>query len=461
MKKVIASASLLVIGAAGTASLATAQDSGATMGNPNKPWSVTASLRGFYDSNPNTAPDGSVGKVDSWGVEVQPGASVNYNWGPSSLQASYIYDNRYYFQRRNTDQSHDFELNFDHSINERYSFNVSDSFVIAQEPDIIAGSGALATPIRDSGNNIRNTAAINFRAQLTSLFGVVIGYANTVYDYQENHGNALVPTSPSYSALLNRDENNLTLDTTWQILPDTTGVIGYSFGAVVYTSDESILNDGGLFPPSPGYPYSGGEYYIPASSRNNYSHTFYVGADHSFNADFTGSVRVGLQYIDYYNDVNVAAGNPVTSSFPSNPQSTWSPYADLSVNYAYSDGSVKFGFKYAHNQTDVSASTSDLSAGLTQDEASAVVYANLTQKLTPLSPRLSGTLSGSYQNSVFNFGPANGEADDYWLFGLNLNYQFNQYFSAQTGYNYDLITSDIAGRGYNRSQVYLGVGLTY
>ncbi len=458
MKKVIASASLLAIGAAGVASLATAQDNGGTTGNPQKPWSISATLRGFYDSNPNTAPDGSVGKVDSWGVELRPGASVNFDWGATKLQASYLYDNRYFFERRNTDQSHDFELNFDHSINERYSFNFSDSFVIAQEPDIIS-SGAIAQPIRDNGNNLRNTASLNFRAQLTPLFGLVLGYANTVYDYQQDHGNALIPSSPSFSALLDRDENQITLDTTWQIAPETTGIIGYAFGAVFYSSPESILNDGA--PPTAGYPYAGEPYYLAASTRNNVSHTFYVGADHSFLPDLTGSVRVGMEYLDYYNDVNTAAQNPITFQFPSAPSSSWSPYADLSLNYTYVDGAVKFGFKYSHNQTDVSANTGNLGAGITEDEASAVVYANVSQKLTPISPRLTGTLSADYQNSVFNQGPVNGENDNYWLFGLNLNYKFNQFLFAETGYNYDLVSSDISGRGYNRSQVYLGVGLTY
>jgi hypothetical protein len=254
---------------------------------------------------------------------------------------------------------------------------------------------------------------------------------------------------------LDRDENQVTLDTTWQIMPETTGVFGYTFGAVNYSSPESILNDGGLTPPTAGYPNSG-VFYVPSSSRDNYSHTIYIGADHSFLADLTGSIRGGVEYVDYYNNLELTV-YPYTKK----ATSSWSPYADLSLAYSYVDGSVKFGFRHAHNQTDVSANTGNLGAGITEDEESSVVYLTVKQKITPLSPRLTGSLTGQYQNSAFNQGPVGGENDNYWLFGLNLNYQFNQYLFAETGYNLDLITSDLAGRGYTRNQLYLGVGLTY
>src|SRR5579863_10400340 len=224
MKKVIASASLLALGAAGAATVAAGADTASSIFNADKPWSVTASLRGFYDDNINTAPNGTPGKVSSVGVELRPGASLNFDWGATKLSASYLYDMRYYDERHNTDQSHDFEFNFDHNISERYSMNIADSFVIAQEPDVIAGTGAFATPVRSNGNNDRNTASIDFRAQLTRLFGLVFGYANTFYDYEENFGTSLDHTQPSRSALLDRDEHQFKIDTTWQLVPETTGV---------------------------------------------------------------------------------------------------------------------------------------------------------------------------------------------------------------------------------------------
>jgi len=453
MKKVFASVSLLALGAAGAATIAAGADNG------DKPWSVTGSLRGFYDDNINTAPNHTPGKVSSLGVEVKPGASLDFDWGATKLQASYLYDMRYYDQRHNTDQSHDIEFNLDHNISERYALNLSDSFVIAQEPDVIAGTGAFATPIRSNGNNVRNTASINFRAQLTRLFGLVFGYANNFLDYQESFGTSLDQTQPSRSAVLDRDEHQFHVDTTWQVAPETTAILGYSFGAIYYSSAESILNDPIPAPGSgsPPYPYAG-SFFVPSSSRDNYAHGFYLGLDHAFLPELTGSIRAGLQYIDYYNDVNLTT-LPVLQR---QSHSTLSPYVDMTLSYMYmKDGILKFGFRHAHNQTDVTATTANLGAGVTLDEESSVVYGSISQKLTPISPRLSGTLTAQYQNSVWNQGPGNGSTENLYLLGLGLNYQFNQYLSAECGYNYDLVRSDLQGRGYQRNQIFVGVGVMY
>ena len=42
-----------------------------------------------------------------------------------------------------------------------------------------------------------------------------------------------------------------------------------------------------------------------------------------------------------------------------------------------------------------------------------------------------------------------------------VGYQFNQYLSAECGYNYDLVRSDLQGRGYQRNQIFVGVGVMY
>ena len=272
----------------------------------------------------------------------------------------------------------------------------------------------------------------------------MIGYNNTVYSYNENAANTVTPSEPSRSALLDRVEHLLRLDTTWVIGPQTTGVIGYQFGAVVYTSTESI--DPAFFAGPPIIPSP----YIASSTRNNYSHYFYVGADHNFRSDLAGSARVGLQYLDYYNEVPGSGGDSV------------SPYVNLSLQYAYTDGgSATAGFTYSHSATDQAANPNDPAAGVTLDQESAVLFASASQKLTFLSPRLTGSVSAQYQNSTFNGGPVNGETDNFYLLGLNLSYQFTHLISGEIGYNYDLLNSDLSGRAYNRNRIYLGVTAAY
>ncbi|MDB6068625.1 MAG: hypothetical protein JWR26_4833 [Pedosphaera sp.] len=438
MKNVITSAGLIALGAVGVQT-AHAQLTAGT----EKPWSISGTLRGFYDDNYNTAPDGP-SRVSSFGFELRPSAAFNFHNGPTTVNASYLYSYKYYEARPNNkaDQSHDVELFLNHNFNERYAVDVSDSFVIAQEPELL--DRTLSFPLRSNGNNIRNTAAINFHAELTKLLGIVVGYANTFYDYEENAGNTPTPTFPSQSALLDRMEHLVTFNTRWHIWTQTTGILGYQFGAVGYTSSESI------FAPllAPNFPF------VASDTRNNYSHYVYVGAEHTFRSDFSASGRVGIQYLDYYNS---PAGNSQTSL---------SPYVDLSMNYTYMDGGTfVLGFHYAHNQSDQAAASQLTPSGpitsVSLDQASATLYGSLTQRLTPISPHLVASLTGQYQNSTFNGGPANNAVDNFYLVGFNLAYEFNHYLSAELGYNYDLLSSQLAGRGYDRNRVYVGVTASY
>ena len=450
MKRAIASASLLALGAAG----ATAQ-----LVNADKPWSISGSLRGFYDDNINTQPEGP-GKVDSFGFEIIPAASVNFSSGPTTFKGSFVYDNRYYFERRNTDQSEDLELDLDHNFSARYSVGFTESFIIAQEPEVLSSTGGVTTPFRSNGDNLHNAISLNFQAQLTRLFGLVLGYNNSIYSYDENAGNTATPGVPSRSALLDVVQHTFSIDSTWALSEKTRGIFGYKFSALFNTSDESVLNDPDGPPFLDGYPY-GGPFYIPADSRNSYQDYVYVGADETFSSRLSGSLRIGIQYLDYYNNGTLQGVFP-NYVFVKEPSNTLSPYADLSVSYAYAeDGSLTFGFHQGHNQTDVAANAGDPNAGVTVDEESSTVYMTVTQQLTPITPRLTASGSLQYQYSVFNGGPSNDETDNFYMLGLNLAYQFNPHLSAETGYNFDLLDSDLAGRNYSRNQVFVGLTAVY
>ena len=76
------------------------------------------------------------------------------------------------------------------------------------------------------------------------------------------------------------------------------------------------------------------------------------------------------------------------------------------------------------------------------------------------------------QNSTYNGGALENEADMYYLLGLSLEYRFSPNFSASVGYNYDRLDSSSvidstqlantgAQRSFDRNRVYLGVTATY
>jgi hypothetical protein len=422
MKIVMASAGLLALGTIGVTT-AHAQMSG-------KPWTISATLRGFYDDNYADAPThptpGTPGPRGSYGFELNPSASVKIAPDPqTSLALNYDFSMRYYDDRpkNKADYSHDFELMFNHEFNERYALALSDSFVIAQEPELI--DPVLSNPIRANGNNIRNDGAITLNAKLTPLFGLALGYRNTFYDY-ENSG------PQSLSAELDRIENVVTIDTRWELPSDITGIIGYQFTAIDHTSQDSLN--------------AAGAPYLSPSVRDAYLHTAYVGAEHSFRSDLKGKIKVGVEYADYYNSTQSGAFNP---------------YVDLSLNYQYSDaGLLTFGYRNARNQTDAdSLNGAAITSGtVVEDQESSTVYAAISHKITP---KLTASLNGQFQSSTFNGGALDGQTDDFYMLGLNLRYQFNHFFSSEVGYDYDRLNSEVVNRGFNRNRVYLGITAAY
>jgi len=137
----------------------------------------------------------------------------------------------------------------------------------------------------------------------------------------------------------------------------------------------------------------------------------------------------------------------------------------LSVIYTYSPGSyAEVGVNQQRNATDVIALNSITSTNspgygkITQDQESTYVYGSINHQITP---KLLGTLIGSWQYSTFEGGVNNNLADNYYSLGLNLSYTFTPHISADAGYNFDDIQSDIYQRGYTRNRVYIGVTASY
>jgi hypothetical protein len=128
----------------------------------------------------------------------------------------------------------------------------------------------------------------------------------------------------------------------------------------------------------------------------------------------------------------------------------------LRYNYA-PQSYVEGGFSYDRNATDVVGA--GFNGTTTVDAQSAVVYGALNHAITPF---LFASVIGQFQNSHYHGGTYDGTDEQYYLLGLNLEYRFNQYFSAHVGYNYDrLQSSDALNRTFDRNRVYIGVTATY
>src|SRR2546426_4432363 len=125
MKSVIASTGVFAVGVAG---LQGANVTGLTPQEASKWWSVSASLRGFYDDNSLNA---SHDTKASLGVEFSPTFSVHLPMERTILSATYRYTLDYFEARpnHNMDQQHEFDTRLNHKFTERYTANFDDSFV--------------------------------------------------------------------------------------------------------------------------------------------------------------------------------------------------------------------------------------------------------------------------------------------------------------------------------------------
>jgi hypothetical protein len=417
----------LGLAAAGTASLhaAYAPDSQ----DNSKMWSLSATLRGFYDDNYLATPQ----KHGSAGFEVSPSFKLNVPLQQTEIGLRYTYGLYYYQQREHNgqspiDQTHQLDLWLDHAFTSSWEARVQDSVSVSQDP--LLTSVGTATPQRINGNNVANTVNALLHTDWTRQFSTALTYDNSFYDYENSGGTA---ANPSYAGLLNRVEQTIGLDFEWHISTTTTALIGYKFGLVNFTGNEQIAQNTTI----PTMPF----YY--SNSRDNWSQYGYLGVQHALLDNLKAVANVGVQYTEYYND-------------PSG-QSSLGPYADASLIYTYASGSyAQLGVTETRNATDTVQVNSQ--GQITLDQESTVVYASINH---PLTPELLASLVGHYQYSIYHNGQFDSQSAQYYSAGFNLSYAFNRHFSSDIGYNFDWYTTPVPGQGYTRNRVYMGVTATY
>jgi hypothetical protein len=301
------------------------------------------------------------------------------------------------------------------------SVDLGDEFLIAQEPEVLEPTGATRRRMRSNMDAIHNAAHVNFTTQLSRTYSLMAGYRNDLYDYDDSG-------TGSFSALLDRVEHRITANLRSQLRPGTTGILGYQYRVVDYTSDDSLM-----FGPK----------FRSAEERNSDSQYVYAGFDHSFTPELLGSLRAGAQFTSYDNAVGV-------------DDSTTSPYIDANLSYAYAKGSnIAVGLRHERNQTDIAQAPVGTSLILDQETTSA--YASVSHELTA---KLTANFVGMYANSSFGDSLAD-TSDNFWSLGFNMSYQINQYLLAETGYNFDDLDSDLPNRSFDRNRVYLGLKASY
>src|SRR5947208_2641572 len=231
MKKIIASASLAALSAAGVQA---AYAPGLSPQEKSKAWTISGALRGFYDDNPTAS--SAQNKQESWGLQLSPSLAVNLALDQTLIGFSYTYDMRYYEARPNheADHSHRVSFKINHAIAERYKVEVGDVLNYAQEAEL--SQGIVTNPLRTEQNYLHNIGHLGFTAELTPVFGIVADYQNDYWDYDQT-GNG------SLSALLDRVEHLGSITARWQAMPNTIGLVSYQYGVVDHISDDFLTPD--------------------------------------------------------------------------------------------------------------------------------------------------------------------------------------------------------------------------
>jgi hypothetical protein len=433
MKKIVASVGLVAVGVTGLQ----AELLPGLTAESGKPFTLSASLRGFYDSNPSTLAS-SFDPQGSFGFEISPGIEFLFPMEQTSLSFGYVYSYKWYEHAfvnsggQHDSQTSDLHAALTHAFSERYSISVKDSYVIGQEPDFLRAGNSFTSFQRYSGNNSRNYGAIDFLAQLTPQFGLDLGYSSTLTGYADDDGTTTPTLIVSNAGLLNSLDNAVHLDGRYQLQPQTVGIVGAQYVDSLFTANQTI-----------GY-YSNGDP-VMSSDRNARSYYGYVGVDHNFRPDLTASVRAGGRYSDYYNTlVN---------------QNQASPYAMMSLKYTYlPESSVQFGGSYDYIPSSIGPG-SNAGNEINTSAQAGTVFVAVSHRIMP---KLYGGLQAQYQNTSFVGGSYNNTGENFYLVGLNLRYQFTPNFSSEIGYNYDNLQSNTPLQAsYDRNRVYIGVTGSY
>jgi uncharacterized protein (PEP-CTERM system associated) len=228
------------------------------------------------------------------------------------------------------------------------------------------------------------------------------------------------------------------LDGRWSLANNSVAILGYQFENGSYTADQvigtAVIN--------------GVVQNVMSDSRDYNAHRVYVGLEHTFRPDLSGSIRGGASFYDYYNSPD--------------DESSVSPYLQASLRYLYAqDSFVQAGLSYDRSATDAYARV-ETGDSITTDADALQIYASVSHKITP---DLTGTLTGTFQNNTYNGGRLDGDNEQYYILGAALSYQFTPNIAGTLSYNYDHVESDLvvglADRSYSRNRVFLGAVFSY
>jgi len=374
--------------------------------NTHKFYTFSVELRETYDDNVGTS---DTNKQSALETSLAPSVLVDFPMGNTEFSAGYTFTGTYYSQTagtgKNLQYSHIFTANFKHDFSERFSLNLADSLIDSPDPNLYGTTG---TPYRN-GQNLSNAFNGGLSAQWTPILGTQTTYANTIVRYLNN---------PDEAAAQDNEQNTVSQTFSFTVVPTFSVNFGGIFDTINYDQNP----------------------------RGYDSYTGFIGGSWTALPNLTLSLRVGGSYT--LTDQLQADGTLAT-------QSQVAPYVDLSGSWQIGQRS-SLTADYSHETTPSDYFGSNAAES---DRVSATFnYLVTTQLSTHL--QLAYTYSDISGADLY-FGGTPSYTETVYSGDVGASYNFIKYFSLNFDINVSGVSSEIAGRDYNRDQVSFGVRGTY
>ncbi|MEP6808699.1 MAG: outer membrane beta-barrel protein [Chthoniobacterales bacterium] len=374
------------------------------------PFHVTVSVRGGYDDNVNLT---HFNPQSSFFTNV--GLGLTYDFGSPRTRISLTSGASftYYFDRTDSvsGTSDNFDVNvyasfgITHRVNPRLTLSANMYATYQSQPDFQSFANGGFNFSRQSQNFFFTVNKFSLGYSWTPRFSTVTSYTLGYTNYDDD----------IVSVFEDRFEHTIGNEFRFLVLPTTTAVAEYRFGAVNY---------------------------IETDGRDSTSNYFLLGVDHSFSPRLNLSVRGGVELRSY--DDNGAFG--------ANGGDQTSPYGELTVNYAIAQNtSISWTNRYSIEQSDIP----ELISRQTYRTAVSIRH-NFTSRIT-------AGLNFAYQNDNYdgnNVTP--GFNEDSFDISLSVRYAVTRNFALDAGYTHTEVNSEAnLFRDYSRNRYYFGASFTF
>ena len=365
------------------------------------PFRLTISVRGGYDDNVSNSNFG--GKQGSGYTSGNVSATYEFGSPRTRLDLEAGVGGTYYWDTIQTPGTNNYDLNdylslsVVHKATPRLTLNATTYLSYQTEPDFAIAQGVNSRV----GNYFFTSDKFGATYLWSPRFSTATSYGLTALKYDDS----------LIGEFEDRFDNTFGNEFRFLMWRTTTAVAEYRLQIVSYIHD---------------------------SSRDSLSHYFLGGLDHTFNPRLNGSLRGGVQFVDY-----------------EQASSQSSPYFDAALNYVLGkQTSLGWTARYSIEQGDVA-----LNQGRKTFRTGLTGNYNFT-------PRIRGTLGLYYAHDDYqdfnSFGaPVPGFVEDSFDMSLSLHYAVTRYFGVETGYNYTDVSSDSPFREYSRNRYWAGLSVSF